>query len=138
MICEICRNEIAEGDIVCSSCGAPITQTAVGFDNAVEIQHILRSLIVENFSDRPVNTRSLVALIRDYLADYKTERRLLIYAINSGVLKNMVAESDHKIAVMRARSFLLNECFITEEAAEFVLICLTYMLKWPYKTEPPS
>ena len=45
----------------------------------------------------------------------------------------MISEENRNIAIMRAKSCLISECFISESAAEFVLACLTYMLKWPYK-----
>lgn len=133
MQCEICNSELQPDDLACRECGAPILQNVEGFENSMAIQRILRKLIVENFKNSPVNTRSLIALLRDYMTDFKSECRLLIYTIESGVLKNMLAEENKDIAVMRARSCLISECFISEMAAEFVLVCLTYMLKWPYK-----
>lgn len=136
MQCEICNAELKQGDLVCKECGAPILQNVEGFENSMAIQRLLRKLIVENFKSTPVNTRSLLALLRDYLTDYKPECNLLIYTISSGVLRNMLSEENKDIAVMRARSCLLSECFISERAAEFVLVCLTYMLKWPYKINP--
>lgn len=133
MRCEICNAELHPDDLVCKECGAPILQNVEGFENSMSIQRTLRKLIVENFNNSPVNSRSLTALLRDYLTDFKPECRLLIYTIQSGVLKNMLSEENRDIAVMRARSFLISECFISEMAAEFVLVCLTYMLKWPYQ-----
>lgn len=133
MQCEICNAELHPDDLACRECGAPILQNVEGFENSMSIQRILRKLIVENFKNSPVNSRSLIALLRDYMTDFRPECRLLIYTIESGVLKNMLSEENKDIAVMRARSFLISECFISEMAAEFVLVCLTYMLKWPYK-----
>ena len=121
MQCEICFSELNENDLSCPNCGAPVPQQIEGFDNTLEIQRILYNLIVENFSIKPVNIRSLKALLMDYLADYKAECRLLIYTINAGVLQNMFNEEDRSIAIMRARNFLLNECFLSDRAAEFVL-----------------
>lgn len=133
MQCEICFSELNENDLSCPSCGAPVPQQIEGFDNTLEIQRILYNLIVENFSIKSVNIRSLKALLMDYLADYKAECRLLIYTINAGVLQNMFNEEDRSIAIMRARNFLLNECFLSDRAAEFVLACITYMMKWEFE-----
>ncbi len=133
MQCEICFSELNENALSCSNCGSPVPQEIEGFDNTLNIQRLLYNLIVENFSTKPVNIRSLRALLMDYLADYKAECRLLIYTINAGVLQNMFIEEDRNIAIMRARSFLISECFISEKAAEFVLACLTYMLKWEFE-----
>lgn len=141
MQCEICFSELNENDLSCPDCGAPVPQQIEGFDNTLEIQRILYNLIIENFSTKPVNIRSLKALLMDYLADYKAECRLLIYTINAGVLQNMFNEADRSIAIMRARTFLLNECFLSDKAAEFVLACITYMMKWEFQplkeTEEP-
>ncbi len=133
MQCEICHSELSPEDLACKECGTPVLQNVEGFENSMAIQRILRTLIVDNFKNAPVNTRSLVALLKDYLTEYKSECRLLIYTINSGVLRNMISEENRNIAIMRAKSCLISECFISESAAEFVLACLTYMLKWPYK-----
>ncbi len=130
MQCEICHSELSPEDLACKECGTPVLQNVEGFENSMAI---LRTLIVDNFKNAPVNTRSLVALLKDYLTEYKSECRLLIYTINSGVLRNMISEENRNIAIMRAKSCLISECFISESAAEFVLACLTYMLKWPYK-----
>ncbi|MDE7226440.1 MAG: hypothetical protein K2N49_06235 [Ruminococcus sp.] len=113
MQCEICNAEIESGALSCSQCGAPILQNVEGFENTMTIQRILHTLIVENFSGKQVNVRSLTALLRDYLADYKPEQRLLIYAINSGILRSMLGEGNHKIAIMRARTRLISESFVS-------------------------
>lgn len=133
MQCEICFSELKEKARSCSNCGAPVPQNVEGFENTIEIQRILYNLIVENFSIKPVNVRALQALLMDYLADYRAECRLLIYTIRAGVMQNMLVEEDKNIAIMRARSFLISECFISEQATEFVLACLTYMLKWEFE-----
>lgn len=135
MQCENCNAELSPGSIVCSECGAPITQNIEGFENTKPIQRILKLIIVENGRDVPADTTKLIAFMNDYLSEYDKERRLLIYTLNSGVLKNMFAEKDHSIAVMRAKSCLISECFISENAVEFVIACLTYMLKWPYESD---
>ncbi len=135
MQCEICFSELNDKALSCSNCGAPVPQNVEGFENTIEIQRILYNLIIENFSLKPVNVRELQALLMDYLADYRAECRLLIYTIRAGVLQNMLVEEDRSIAIMRARSFLISECFISEQATEFVLACLTYMLKWEFEPQ---
>ncbi|MBR5513328.1 MAG: leucine-rich repeat domain-containing protein [Ruminococcus sp.] len=132
MQCEICYSELNENALSCSNCGAPVPHAIEGFDNSLKIQSLLYNLVIENFSTKPIVVRNLKALLMDYLADYRAECRLLIYTINAGVLQNMFVEEDRNIAIMRARSFLINECFISDKAVEFVLACLTYMLKWEF------
>ena len=132
MRCEICYAELSSNARSCSVCGVPVPQNIDGFDTTMDIQRILYTMMTENFSGKPVKSRILQALLMDYLADYKAECRLLIYSLTSGVLQNMLVEENKDIAIMRARTFLLNECFISEKAAEFVLACLTYILKWEF------
>ena len=100
MQCEICHSELSPEDLACKECGTPVLQNVEGFENSMAIQRILRTLIVDNFKNAPVNTRSLVALLKDYLTEYKSECRLLIYTINSGVLRNMISEENRNIAIM--------------------------------------
>ncbi len=135
MLCENCNAELAPGSIVCPECEAPVTQEIQGFENTKAIQRLMKAIIVDNGRDVPANTSRLVSMLNDYLTDYDRERRLLIYTLNSGVLKNMFSERDRSIALMIAKNSLLNDCFITENAAEFALACFTYMLKWPYKSK---
>lgn len=132
MRCEICYAELSPNAHSCSVCGVPVMQNVEGFDNTIDIQRIIYTMMTENFNGKPVKSRILQALLMDYLADYKAECRLLIYSLTSGVLQNMLVEENREIAVMRARTFLLNECFISKNAAEFVLACLTYILKWEF------
>lgn len=134
MKCENCQAEVNPNSVVCPECNAPIPQNIEGFENAVEIQKILDQLVKENDPKVLSTINKLMALLKDYLPDYKKERRLLIYMINSGILRNMLKESDHNIAIIRARNSILNECFITESAAEFVLACFTYILGWAYES----
>lgn len=132
MKCERCQAEVSPGSIVCPECNAPVPQNTEGFENAVEIQKSLYLLIKENGVKAIANTGKLVALLNDYLPDHEKERRLLAYLVNAGILKNMLEESDRNIAVVRAKSSIQNECFIVEEAAEFALVCFTFLLGWGY------
>lgn len=134
MKCEKCQAEVSPNSIVCPECNAPIPQSIEGFENAVEIQKKLYLLIKENGVKVIANTSKLVALLKDYLTDFKKERRLLIYMVNAGILKNMMAEGDRNIAIVRAKSSMQSECYIVEDAAEFVLACFTFILGWGYES----
>ncbi len=146
MLCENCNAELAPGVMVCPDCQAPAVQNIEGFDNTKAIQRLLKQMIVENGRDVPSRNSRLISVINDYLVDFDKERRLLVYTINAGVIKNMFSEKDRTVALMITRNSLINDCFITENAAEFVLACFTYMFKWPYDSplrvreegEPPA
>lgn len=135
MKCESCQAEISSGSRVCPECGGPLPQKIQGFENAVKIQKILRAIYVASGKNILSNTFRFTALINDCLADFEKERRLLVNMLNAGILKGMMEEADRNIAIMRARGSMQNDCFIIENAAEFVLVCFTYVLGWTY--EPP-
>lgn len=77
-----------------------------------------------------------VSTLNDYLNGYEKERRLLVNAMRAGVLKNMVKEekTNREYALLSAKSYMINELFVSENAAEFVLACFTYTLGWPYQS----
>lgn len=113
----------------------PVLQTIIGFENTEAIQKELKTMM-DNHGRRIIeNTMQFVGLMNDYLPDYDRERRLLVSAANIGVVKNMVLGDDKDIAVMRARSLIMDELYVIENAAEFVLACYTYMLGWVYESE---
>lgn len=133
MQCENCHAELPEGGVSCPECGAPAPQNVEGFENTIEIQQLMKKMVDENGAEVLTNTGKLVAFVNDCLPEYDKERRLLENMLKAGVLKNILDESDQKIAVMRAKSYMLSECFVSETAAEFVLLVFTYMLGWVYE-----
>lgn len=133
MQCENCHAELLADSISCPECGAPAPQNVEGFENTKEIQLIMKKMINEYGTAVLTNTGKMVAFVNDYLPEYDKERRLLNNMLNAGVLKNMLDENDQNIAVMRAKSYMLSECFVSENAAEFVILCFTYMLGWVYE-----
>lgn len=133
MQCENCHAELLADSISCPECGAPAPQNVEGFENTKEIQLMMKRMLKEYGNGILSNTGKMIAFVNDYLPEYDKERRLLNNMLNAGVLKNMLDENDHKIAVMRAKSYMISECFVSENAAEFVLLCFTYMLGWVYE-----
>lgn len=135
MNCAFCQAEIAQDSIVCPECGAPQPQEVEGFDNAVMIQLLLKAIVREHGSSILVQTSRYIALINDYLHDYDKERRLIVNMLHAGILRNMIDEQhDKQLAVMRAVSNMQTECFIVENAAEFVAVCFSYVLGWRYES----
>jgi hypothetical protein len=47
----------------------------------------------------------------------------------------MMKENNHNIAIMKAKEYMLNELFLSENACEFVIQCFTYVLDWRYVPE---
>ena len=111
MQCEICFSELNDNALSCSVCGAPVPQEVEGFNNTLAIQRILYTLVIENFSVKPVSIRSLEALIMDYLTEYQPECRLIIYCIRAGVLKNMI------LRTIEISLFCVQEAFSSPNAS---------------------
>lgn len=142
MLCERCRNELSPNAEVCLKCGTPVSHNVAGFENTVEIKRALKAMMNEHGQDIVKDTNKFVSLLRDYIPEYEKECRLLRNMLQSGVLANMLRESEQKnIAIMKAREFMTSEMFLSENATEFVLVCFTYMLGWEYTsklTEKPK
>lgn len=137
MQCEKCGAETSLEMTACPECGAPVPQNVDGFENTIEFQHELRSIVVENGPWAVVDIDKFIGLLSDHVPDYAKERRLLINMYRSGVLKVLLEESrsdNRDLAIMKAKSFLVGDMFLAENAAEFVLACFTYMLGWPYES----
>ena len=134
MQCERCNAELPPKAIECPNCGAPAPQNIEGFENTMEIQHILKTIMEKHGSILINDPTQFVSMLNDYLAAYDKERRLLVNAMRAGVLKNMVKEekTNREYALLSAKSYMINELFVSENAAEFVLACFTYTLGWPY------
>jgi len=136
MQCERCNAELPPNAIECPECGAPAPQNIEGFDNTIEIQHILKTIMEKHGSILINDPTQFVSTLNDYLNGYEKERRLLVNAMRAGVLKNMVKEekTNREYALLSAKSYMINELFVSENAAEFVLACFTYTLGWPYQS----
>lgn len=142
MHCESCHAEISEGCTACPECRALVLKNIKGFENIDEIIKILKT-IIEKHSDELANTRQLIALFKDYLPDYDKERRLLVNMLSVGILDEILSESDKKVALMRAKNIMLDDCYLSETGVQLVLVCFTNMLGLKYtpkasKTEEPA
>ena len=135
MQCEKCGAETGLEMVSCPECGAPVPQNVEGFDNTMEFQSELREIVVENGPWAVADIDKFIGLLGDHVPDHFKERRLLVNMYRSGVLKILLEESrkdNRELAIMKARSFLVGDMFLAENAAEFVISCFTYMLGWPY------
>ena len=134
MQCEKCEAQVDPRLVSCPNCGAPVPQNIEGFENTMEFQQELRSIVVNHGPYGVIKQNRFVGLLNDYIPDYSKERRLLINMYRMGVLKLMLKEPNREISIMRAKSFMLGDAFLSENATEFVLACYTYMLGWPYES----
>lgn len=132
MQCEKCQAELQPNSVSCPECGAPVVQNVVGFENTITIQRQLKTMIKQHGTRLLVDAGQFTALLSDYIAEYEKERKLLLNMVNAGVLKGLIAEKNRELAIMNAKSYMLGEAFLSENATEFVLCCLTFMIGWPY------
>ncbi len=133
MLCERCRNELSPTAEVCLKCGTPVQRNVAGFENTIEIKRALKSMMEQYGDDIKQDTNKFISLLNDFIPEYEKERRLLKNMLQAGVLSNMLRESEQqKIAIMKAKEFMVSEMFLSENAAEFVIVCFTYMLGWEY------
>ena len=134
MQCEKCNAQLDPKFTACPECGAPVPQNIEGFENTMEFQKELRSIVVNYGARAVMNKDRFIGLLSDHIPDYDKERRLLINMYRMGVLKILLEDKNREIAVMKAKSFMLGDLFLAENASEFVVACYTYLLGWPYES----
>lgn len=132
MQCENCRAELSPDSKVCPECGELVLQNVEGFDNTGEMAKRLRKIIDEYGKSVVIDDLRFIALLKDFAPELEKERGLIKNMIEAGVLRGMVREKTGEMAVMKAKNFMLHKLFISENAAEFVIVCFTYMLSFPY------
>jgi len=141
MQCEKCRAELQPDSVSCPACGAPVVQNIEGFENTKQIQIQLKtmirdhkdSLFFEYEGSLIFDNTKFTALLNDYIPDFAKECKLLRSVIDDNMLGVLLSEQqNHEMAVTKAKSVMLGEKFLSENAAEFVLACMTFMLGWPY------
>ena len=89
MQCEKCEAEVSAKLVSCPNCGAPVPQNIEGFENTMEFQKELRSIVVNHGPYGVLRKNRFIGLLNDYIPDYNRERRLLINMYNMGVLTLM-------------------------------------------------
>ena len=134
MQCEKCGTDLKPKYVACPNCGAPVPQTIDGFENTIDFQHELRAIVVDNGPRAVMNKTRFIGLLYDHVPDHNKERRLLQNMYLHGVFKMLLEDDNREIAIMKAKSYMLSEIFLAENAAEFVLACFTYLLGWPYES----
>ncbi|MBP5362788.1 MAG: leucine-rich repeat protein [Ruminococcus sp.] len=134
MQCEKCGNELNPKHVACPACGAPVPQTIEGFENTIDFQRELRAIVIDNGPRAVMSKNKFIGLLYDHIPDHDKERRLLQNMYLMGVFKMLLADDNKEIAIMKAKSYMLNDLFIAENAVEFVLACFTYLIGWPYES----
>ena len=134
MQCEKCDAPISAKLVSCPNCGAPVPQNIEGFENTMEFQKEMRSIVVHHGPYGVVRQNRFIGLLNDYIPDYNKERRLLINMYKMGIHKILLGDKNHEISIMKAKSFMLGDLFLSESASEFVVACYTYLLGWPYES----
>ncbi|MBQ9895404.1 MAG: leucine-rich repeat protein [Ruminococcus sp.] len=134
MQCEKCGAPLDPKLTACPDCGAPVPQNVEGFENTMEFQKELRAIVVNHGPKAVVNKTRFIGLLNDHIPDYDKERRLLINMYRMGVFRILLEEKNREIAIMKAKSYMIADLFLAENAAEFVTACYTYLLGWPYES----
>lgn len=135
MRCEKCQAQINFDSTVCPECGTLVLAGVEGFENTKEVAKRLKSIVDEYGMDIVEDDIKLVALINDFIPEFDKELRLLRSMLDNGILKILLEEQsqqNHELAVTNAKGQMLNRSFLSENAAEFVIVCFTYMLGWEY------
>ena len=132
MICKQCKLELQQTAVLCPKCGTPAPRTIEGFDYTLEVKEALSSLIDTQGTDILCDTKKFISFLNDYIPEYEKERRLIRNVLNNDVIRNMVKEENHTIAIIKAKEFMTNELFLSSNACEFIMECFTYVLRWEY------
>ncbi|MDO5560757.1 MAG: leucine-rich repeat domain-containing protein [Oscillospiraceae bacterium] len=138
MRCKYCNTELNNNESVCSNCGKSVVQIGSNVENIDEVKVALKDIYDTHGAELLHDKKRFTGLLNDYMPDFEKERRLIRNVISNGVVTEMLKEPDQKLAIIKAREYMLNDMFLSSYAAEFVLECFTYMLGWnftPEKTE---
>ncbi len=138
MLCKYCNTEIGDNSSVCPGCGKPVALMSGQFENIVEVKNALKSIVDEHGLDLFKDSKRFTGLLNDYMPEYEKERRLIRNVIANDLISQMMNEPDQKLAIVKAREYMLNDMFLSETAGEFVLDCFTYMLGWSFTPEMPE
>ncbi|MDE5768746.1 MAG: leucine-rich repeat domain-containing protein [Oscillospiraceae bacterium] len=109
-----------------------------GFENTIAVSQKLKGMLQQFGNEILSNPDQFISLMNDYIPEYEKERRLLKNVTKSGVLTAMQRGDNQKISVMKSKEYMMNEMFLSEGAVEFVMVCFTYLLDWPYETTMPE
>lgn len=132
MLCARCKYELKPTDMVCPNCGTAVERNVMGFENTLTIKKILRSICEQYGEELFQDANKFISILNDHIPDYEKERRLIRNVVQSGVIRCLLAESNHEMGIMKAKEYMINEMFLSENATEFILVCFTGMLGWGY------
>lgn len=135
MRCNYCNNEISDNASTCPKCGKPVTFLGSQFENIVEVKKALKAIVDENGTELFKDSKRFTGLLNDYMPEYEKERRLIRNVLANNVISQMLSEPDQKLAIVKAREYMLNDMFLSDVAAEFILDCVTHMLGWSFTPE---
>ena len=132
MKCENCQAELDFTSTKCDECGKLVRQNVEGFGNTKEVSARLKSMVDQFGQKMLFNDIKSIALLNDFIPEFDKERSLLRRMMEAGVLKEMLGEQNRNMAIINAKNQMQGKMFISENAAEFVVVCFTYMLGWEY------
>lgn len=131
MQCESCKANVPLGKAYCPECKSLVRYNVKGFPYTKEAQKALRCIIDEH-SDRIKNTENLIGMVRDYLPDYDDERKVIVKALEGGVLDAIIRGTDRKAHFKSERERMISMLGFDRAEAEVALAAFGYMLGLPY------
>lgn len=134
MQCDSCHAELETDGVVCPECGMPLPQNVEGFENTKKIQLELKKMLRNHGYIILSNTKRFIALLYDYIPEYEKERRLLKSVMTSDIFYDFVVAEDLDKAIENAKAVMMDDMFLSENAAEFVIACFTYVLGKVYES----
>lgn len=132
MKCENCGKELVFTDAICTDCKKLVRQNVEGFGHTKEIIAKIKEIVNEYGLMVVVDEMKFNALMQDFIPIYDQERGLLMKMLNAGILGVLLGDKNRDMAITKAKGIMLQKLFLSENAAEFVIVCFTYMLGWPY------
>ncbi len=135
MLCKYCNTELGQNESACPGCGKPVALMNGQFENIIEVREALKAIVQEHGVELFKDSKRFTGLLNDYMPEYEKERRLIKNVIANDIIAQMLNEPDQKLAIIKAREYMLNDMFLSAFASEFVLDCFTYMLGWSFTPE---
>jgi len=132
LICTKCGFGMHQAAVVCPNCGALAPRTVEGFEYTLEVKEKLRELSENENCDIMADTKKFLSFLPEYLEDHEKERRLIKTIISDDQMREFFKDDNHNIAIMKAKDYMTTDLFLSNSACEFIMECVTYLLKWDY------
>ena len=131
MLCQNCQARLPAGKVLCPGCGCLNTYNISGYANTKAVQTALRTMISEQ-AGAIRDVRQFIAVMYDYLPEYRSECQLFKKAVDEGLLDAMINVREKSTVFKSLRNMLISKAGLGRYDAEFVLVCFAHMLGFGY------